>query len=241
MKKLFLSTAILLLVTMQMQSQWFFGATVKGNGIMKKEIRKVGSYDKISVAGDFNVTLVHGKEGDLNIKIEENLLKYLITEVNDNKLTIRWKKGENISTRKGVHIVVPFTDIDEVNLFGSGDVLCDDVIKSAHFKTLLTGSGDIILNIDVKTVDAKITGSGNIELLGETTDINILVTGSGGVQSYKLDAKNADAKITGSGDIGVNVSDNLKAKITGSGDITYTGNPENQDFKITGSGDIEAK
>jgi len=145
MKKIILSTVILLLVSFQVQSQWFFG-NIKGNGIMKTKTRSIANFDQISVAGAFNVTLVQGKEGSIKIKMEENLFEYLITEVEGDKLTIRWKKGENISTRRGVHIVVPFKDIDEVNLFGSGDIICDDIIEASNFNTLLTGSGDIILN-----------------------------------------------------------------------------------------------
>ncbi len=241
MKKSILSLLLFITISLQVHSQWYFGSGIKGNGILKKETRHVSNYDKISVAGDFNVTLIHGKEGELNIKIEENLTKYLITEVEGDKLIIKWKKGKNINTRKGVFIVVPFQTIDEINLFGSGNIVCNDEIKADSFKTLLTGSGDITLNMNAKSLQAKVTGSGNIELLGKTNDVNILVTGSGGVQSYKLVAENGEAKVTGSGDIKMNVSKYLKAKVTGSGDITYSGDPENQNFKITGSGDIEAR
>ncbi len=240
MKKIILSTTILLLVSFQMQSQWFFKG-IKGNGIMETKTRNINDFDKISVAGSFNVTLVHGEEGTIKIKMEENLFKYLITEVKGDKLTIRWKKGENISTRKGVHIVVPFKDIDEVNLFGSGDVICDDIIETANFKTLLTGSGDIILNIDAKTVNAKVTGSGNIELLGTSKNLDLLVTGSGGIQSTKLKSNDVNAKVTGSGDINLYANNNLDAKVTGSGDIIYRGSPKVINTKTTGSGDIIGK
>jgi hypothetical protein len=208
---------------------------------METKTRNINDFDKISVAGSFNVTLVHGEEGTIKIKMEENLFKYLITEVKGDKLTIRWKKGENISTRKGVHIVVPFKDIDEVNLFGSGDVICDDIIETANFKTLLTGSGDIILNIDAKTVNAKVTGSGNIELLGTSKNLDLLVTGSGGIQSTKLKSNDVNAKVTGSGDINLYANNNLDAKVTGSGDIIYRGSPKVINTKTTGSGDIIGK
>ena len=240
MKKIILSTAILFLATIQMQSQWFFGS-VKGNGVMETKTRNISDFDQVSVAGAFNVTLVHGDEGTIRIKMEENLFKYLITEVKDDKLTIRWKKGENISTRRGVHITLPFKDINEVNLYGSGDVICDDVIKTPKFNTLLTGSGDIILNVEAQSIKAKVTGSGNIALLGTTISLDLLVTGSGGVQSYKLIAENANAKVTGSGDIGLFVTNSIDAKVTGSGDITFKGNPKTQNSKITGSGDIIGK
>ncbi|HIP26943.1 MAG TPA: DUF2807 domain-containing protein [Flavobacteriaceae bacterium] len=241
MKKIIISIAILFLATIQMQSQWFFGKTIKGNNIMKSETRNVGDYNEISVAGSFDVALVKGEEGKIKIKMEENLLEYLITEVNNGKLVIKWKKGTNIRTKKSIHIVIPFTDIDAVSLLGSGDIIASDEIETTNFTTYLAGSGNITLNVSSKSTNVKVTGSGDIKLTGSTSNIDVLVTGSGSANSYNLKAKNADANITGSGNIYIFVSANFNAKVVGSGDITYTGNPENQNFKILGSGDIEAK
>jgi len=240
MKKIILSTTILLLITFQTQAQWFFGGE-KGNGIMVTKTRTVKNYDKILVTGSFNVALVHGKEGELSIKMEENLVDFLITEVKDNKLIIKWKNNVNIRTQRGVHIVVPFKDLNEVKLTGSGDVVSSDIIRAVHFETLVSGSGNVALNINAKSIKSKVTGSGGIQLYGSTDNLNTLVTGSGDFNSYKLTAENVNATVTGSGDIQVIASKKLNAKVTGSGDITYKGNPEIQDFKITGSGDIESK
>ena len=241
MKKTILSIAILFFTITQLQAQWFFGKKTTGNGNVKSITRNVGEYDKISVSGAFNVSLIHGKEGEINIKIEDNLLEYLITEVKGDKLILKWKKNVNISTKKGVYIVVPFTDIDSVSLLGSGEIISTDKITTTNFKTYLSGSGDINLDVNTKTVKVTVTGSGDVNLSGKTNSINIDVTGSGDVNSYTLKAETANAKVTGSGDIMVFVSDNLTARVTGSGDIIYAGNPNHQNFKITGSGDIESK
>ena len=238
MKKIVLSTAIFLLVSFQMQSQWFFGGK-KGNGILVTETRNVNDYDKIIVTGAFDVALIYGKEGELHIKMEENLVEYLITEVKDDKLIIRWKNGISINTKKGVHIVVPFKDLDKVSLTGSGDIISNDLIKAEHFETLVSGSGDVVLNIEANSITSKVTGSGDIELLGNTDTLYTIVTGSGDFKSYKLNAKNVEARVTGSGDVKVLALDKLTARVTGSGDIEYRGEPKFEDFKITGSGDIE--
>ena len=239
MKKSIITVAIILFVSIQTQAQWF--NRIKGNGILKTEHRSLKNYDKITVSGPFNVALVYGEEGDISIKMEENLLEYLVTEVKGDKLIIRWKKKVNISTRRGIHIIVPFKDINTIILTGSGDVICKDLIKTNNFNTLLTGSGDIIANIEADSIKAKVTGSGNIELLGESHSLDVLVTGSGGFQSYKMIAETANTRVTGSGDIGLFVSQDITAKVFGSGDIVYRGHPKNQDTKVFGSGDIIEK
>lgn len=239
MKKLLFSTLFLFVVSTQVQAQWF--NKIVGNGILKTEQRTIKSFNKIEVSGPFNVALVYGDENNIRIKMEENLSEYLITEVKNNKLSIHWKKNTNIRSKRGVHIVVPFKNIQSVVLTGSGDIICDDTIKIKKFSTLVTGSGDVILHIDAKNITAKVTGSGNIELLGASDYLEVVVTGSGGFQAYKLITENANAKVTGSGDIGLLVKNDLIAKVLGSGDIIYKGHPKNQELKVLGSGDIIEK
>lgn len=236
MKKIILSI-VFVVSALQIQAQWFVKGA-KGNGHVISTHRTVGNYDRILVTGAFKVALVHGTEGKLDIKIEDNLLDYLITEVEDNQLVIKWKKNTNIRTRKSVHVVVPFKDLEKITLTGSGDVISTDIIKSSHFETVLSGSGDIALNVDAKSIISKITGSGEIKLFGNTDKLKVLLTGSGDFNGVKLKAKDVDAKITGSGNIDLFVSHKIDAKVTGSGDIVFRGQPEFQNLKTTGSGDI---
>jgi len=239
MKKIILSTIVLVLINFQSYSQWF-GNGVKGSGNLISETRNVGDYDKIIVTGSFNVSLVHGTEGKLKIKIEDNLLEYLVTEVRGNSLKIKWKNKVNINTRKGIHIVVPFTSLDKVVLTGSGEIISADTMDSNNFEVFLSGSGNIALQVASKSTEVKVTGSGTVKLLGKSDELYVLLTGSGDFNSYPLKVTDAKAMLTGSGDIELSVSNRLTAKVTGSGSITYRGNPKYQNFKILGSGDIES-
>ncbi len=238
MKKLITILAFIT-VTGTLHAQWF-GKRVRGNGTMITQTRNVGDYDKIAVGGSFNVKLVAGKEGKLTITIDENLLDYLITEVDKGKLKIKWKKGVNISTRKNILVTVPFEDIEAVILSGSGDVYTTDKIKAKDFKAVLSGSGNLKLSVTAQQIASTISGSGDIDLEGNTGDLSCIISGSGNINAYELQSNNADAKISGSGNIKVFVDDYLKARIAGSGNIRYKGNPKRQDTKVSGSGSVSS-
>jgi hypothetical protein len=239
MKKL-ITILVFITVTGTLHAQWF-GKRVRGNGTMITQTRNVGDYDKIAVGGSFNVKLVAGKEGKLTITIDENLLDYLITEVDDGKLKIKWKKGVNISTRKNILVTVPFEDIEAVILSGSGDVYTTDKIKARDFKAVLSGSGNLKLSVTAQQLASTISGSGDIDLEGNTGDLSCIISGSGNINAYELQSNNADAKISGSGNIKVFVDDYLKARIAGSGNIRYKGNPKRQDTKVSGSGSVSSR
>jgi len=232
--------AIVLAFTTNSNAQWF-NKKVRGNGKIITKTRTVGEYEKVAVGGSFDVKLIYGEEGKLTIKIDENLLEYLVTAVEDGKLKIKWKKGINISTNKVILITVPFKDIDAVSLAGSGDVYSDDVIKSTNFKAALSGSGNLKLVVSAQNVSSAISGSGNIDLIGKTDLLKCSISGSGDIRAYELTSNDADIRIAGSGNIKINVSENLKARIAGSGNIYYKGNPKKQDTKVSGSGNVSSR
>ncbi len=238
-KKLIIIVVLLAFVS-TINAQWF-GKKVKGNGHMVTKTRSVGEYDKVFVGGSFDVKLIAGKEGKLTIKIDENLLEYLITEVENGKLKIKWKKGINISTRKGILVIVPFKDIEEVSLAGSGDVYSDDMIKADNFKAALSGSGNLKLSVTAENMDSAISGSGNIDLIGDANQLKCSISGSGDITAYELKSNDADIRIAGSGNIKVFVNGNLKGRIAGSGNIYYKGNPKRQDTKVSGSGNVSSR
>ncbi len=213
---------------------------VKGNGNIINKSRNVGSFDNVAVSGSFDVFLEKGKEGQMDIKIEDNLLPYLVTEVNGGKLKIKWKKGTNISTRKGVVITVQFKDINAVALSGSGDIVGKDKINADHFETSVSGSGDIELDVVSNSLKAAVSGSGDIVLKGSTKSFDGAVAGSGDISAFHLKSDKADVKVSGSGDIELTVQNELKARVAGSGDIDYKGNPKIQDIKVSGSGDVSS-
>ncbi|NOQ92949.1 MAG: DUF2807 domain-containing protein [Flavobacteriaceae bacterium] len=214
---------------------------IKGSGDVISATRTVGSFEKVGVSGSFDVYLVkgkEGKEGKIDIKIEDNLLDYLVTEVKDGKLKIKWKKGTNISTRKGVVLTVYFKGINAVGLSGSGDIVAKDLIKTDHFKVAVSGSGDIDLELEANTLEASVSGSGDLDLKGEVKEFSASVAGSGDISAYDLSSEKADLKVSGSGGMTLTVTKELKAKVAGSGDIKYKGNPRIEDIKVSGSGNV---
>lgn len=220
-------------------AQW--GKKIKGNGNIITENRNTGSYEAIYIAGSFDVELVDGKEGELTLKGEENLLEYIVTEIKDGKLVIKVEKGVNLSPsswKQGIFITVPVESVDAVTLSGSGDIVGKKTIETDNFKTDISGSGDISLSVKANSVKATISGSGDITLNGKTTDFEVRVSGSGDVNAYDLSALNVTANVSGSADIEVTATEMIQARVSGSGDISYRGNPKKIDTKSSGSGDI---
>jgi Putative auto-transporter adhesin, head GIN domain len=238
-----LSFFALVLASVIGNAQSWKNEKVKGNGKIITEKRATTSYDEIKVAGFFDVDLISGKEGEIIIHGEENLLPHLKLEVENNALKICIEKGFYLETSSNTKLLVtvPFESITKLSLTGSGDVKTKNSIKSEKINVQLAGSGDMFIDIDSNDLEANLAGSGNMILKGKVDNLNSKLTGSGDINTYDLSAKNAKVVVAGSGDLKVFCSENLNARVAGSGGVLYKGNPKTRDTKTIGSGKITAK
>lgn len=232
-----------LLSALSTNAQWSNSSKIKGNGKIISEKRNTASYDEIKIGGAFDVELVAGKEGEISLKGEENLLALIVVEVEGNTLKIYPKKNTNMSPSSGkaILVTVPFESISDISLGGSGSIIGKNTIKADRLNTKLSGSGDIILTVDANNVVVSLSGSGDITLKGKTANYECKLSGSGDISSYELQAIDCNAAMSGSGNIRVNCSNDLVARISGSGDIDYKGDPKTKDTKVSGSGRITKK
>lgn len=216
-----------------------FGNRIKGNGKLITQNRSVGNFDELSAGGSFEIKLINGKEGEMTISADENLMEYIETEVDGTMLKIRWKKNYNISTSNTVEIKLAVEQISGVTLSGSGGIESKKKLISEDFQTTVSGSSDVDLDLEVSNLKLVISGSGNMHLKGKTNHLDAAISGSGEIDAKNMDSKTAELSVSGSGDIKLRVSEQLKARVSGSGDIEYTGNPKTEDVKVSGSGEVK--
>lgn len=242
MKNSMLITSLFILFSFtSLHAQWWGSKTIQGNGNVITQTIQTANYNGLSVAGNFYVTVVDGREGSITLKGESNLLEEVIVEVKDDVLHIKTENKINLKSSRGknIEITVPATRLSKVSLAGSGEIKNNFNLKSDDFSVKLAGSGDIKLNLQATELEVKVAGSGDIVLNGIAGNVNGSIAGSGTVDAYRLSAEDVSVTIAGSGDYKANCSGNLKARVSGSGSIQYKGKPTKIDSKVAGSGKIK--
>lgn len=196
----------------------FSTQAIVGSGTVTSEVREIEDFERIEVLGMANVTYQVAEEAFCEIKVDDNLLDYVETQVVGGVL--------KISNRQSIRPTEPLTiRLTSPQLKGSS----------------IAGSGNMEINdLQSDTFSAQIMGSGSIKVNGEVADLNASIMGSGSIEKLDGPAAKVDASISGSGDIRVKVDQQLNAKITGSGSVYYTGNPT-VNKTITGSGTVSQK
>lgn len=213
------------------------GESVGGNGDLKSENRNIRDVTKIKVSGNMDVFVETGAPS-VKVEADENLMRYIDTEADNDWLEIRTRDNTNISSPNPIKVYVTVRNISDLTVTGSGNITCDKKFSSSNKMSFsVTGSGKIIADINAPAVDATITGSGNLFITGETRNADIQIMGSGNYNSPDLKAENASVNIAGSGDANLFADVKLKATIAGSGDVKYKGNAVVESH-IAGSGSV---
>lgn len=238
--KAFISILALFIIGTNLNAQ-VFTKNIKGNGKLIAENRSLSDYDKIDVAGSFDVILAKGNEGAISINADENLMEYIETEVENNHLKIQPKKGYQLKSTKTIVITVSFETIDTISLAGSGIVRSVDELNSSGLNLNLAGSGEINLPVSTKNLTSHIAGSGDIKLFGNADVFRSEIAGSGNLEGDDLKATVSHINIAGSGNVKIHAVSEIHANIAGSGNVIYSGNPTIEKSKSIGSGSIRKK
>lgn len=220
------------------QAQW--GRKVKGNGHVVTVKRTTETYDGISASGFYDIELIDGKEGQLTLKGEENILDNIETEVRRGTLYIKSKENMRLipSRGEGVFITVSVDEIDKIRLSGSGDFVGRKTLRTDNMDIQVSGAKHIDLTIDAANITVATSGSSNMDLSGNSKELRIRSSGSSNVRAYELEVDEATLELSGSSDVEVTVNESLVSMVSGSGNIQYRGNPDKVINQISGSGSV---
>lgn len=74
---------------------------------------------------------------------------------------------------------VEVSQLENIQLLSSGDVICKNTIKGDYINVYNSGSGDMVMKLDYDTVHVVLNGSGDIILQGRCNVLETILLGSG--------------------------------------------------------------
>ncbi|WP_185829114.1 head GIN domain-containing protein [Sphingomonas ginkgonis] len=219
--------------------------TAKDAGPTATRNYAIGGFEKIEVAGPYDVAVTSGGQPSVRATGGSNRLDELVVEVEDGTLKIHPKSHSGISWAWGGHsngtvrIDVSAPDgLREAMLAGSGGMQIDKV-QAPSFSGSVAGSGSLQLaQLAAQDVSFSIAGSGGIRANGGTaTRSKYEIAGSGDIQASGMRAQDAKVEIAGSGSVAAHATATAKVEILGSGDVTISGGARCE-IEKHGSGDV---
>jgi len=209
----------------------------------QKRTVDANNFSKLSLGIPATVYLKQGSSNEVVVECDEDVFEEIEFEMRGDRLAIR-KEGKGWNWSSGwrsseVDIYVTMESIEALSVSGSGNIESKGTLETNDLELVVSGSGDMYLNIDGDDLDTRISGSGSIRLKGMADDASSRISGSGKVKAEELTVKSFEARISGSGSCYITVEEEIEASISGSGNVYYAGNPDRVISNASGSGKIK--
>ncbi|MFN8577874.1 MAG: DUF2807 domain-containing protein [Candidatus Sericytochromatia bacterium] len=214
MKKFFLVSSLTL-------SSFFISASfldnpIIGDGVLKSEKRNVSSFNKISISGGLNISIVCQKQQSINIEGDTNIISLIKTYVEKNVLNIT--TNQRYKENQPLKIEINNPDINNIQVKGT---------------SILS-----VIQIKNQAMNIVIDGNTNINAKGQSKKLFLDLSGSGYIDTKNLKTEETKVDLKGFSMVDVFATKSLDATISGFGKINYYGEPKNVKKNITGTGYI---
>lgn len=194
-----------------------------GSGEIVSETRTVDSFDGISVSGGFDVEIRTGASPAVVVEADDNIIKYIETEVSGRTLKIRTKRNRSLNN---VHMKVFITasTLKSISASASADVEVQDVLMNPSKISFRASSGaSINSEIDTPEAEAVASSGSTISLQGKTRNYKAGASSGSGIRSRELLSENSRVTASSGSSVTVHASVTLSIRASSGSDVDYYG------------------
>jgi len=212
---------------------------VRGSGNMITETRNVGDFDRIEVSDAYKLIIKQDSAGSAKITVnaDDNLLKYIKTDVSGGKLHIYNHK--KIRSREGLTVTVTVKNLTEVDASGAVKVESDGKLTVKDLKFDISGATKVNMQLDAANVNTDISGVGNITLSGQASSHRVQSSGMCKLEAFDFVVGDYDIETSGAGKCNINVLNKLSVHTSGIATIRYKGNPKEVNDDKSGASSVK--
>jgi hypothetical protein len=213
--------------------------TVYGNGNVVTEDREPGSFDKLKVSSGIDVFITQGDTESLKVIADENLLKYISTDIYNNTLIIETNAWIRNAKSKEVHLV--YKELREINISSAGDVEGTNRMKTDELDLDLSSAGDLTLDVEATRINLDISSAGDARLSGTVDELDADLSSAGDLNAYDLMARKARVSVSSAGSAKISATEEVNLSASSAGDIYYKGDPKTISTNKSSAGSIIKK
>jgi hypothetical protein len=213
---------------------------VRGSGNVVTQERQVSGFDSVALSGVGEVFITQGDAESLTVETDDNLMRYIETEVRNGTLELRSADNTIPIPSQSITFRVSVVNLTGLDSSGAGSFQING-LDTDRLKVTLSGAGDIGIN-SLKATDLEIqsSGAGNIQAAGAVETQEIDLSGLGNYNAPDLESRTASVHMSGAGNAVVWALDTLDVGISGAGNVEYFGSPQvTQD--ISGAGKVTSQ
>lgn len=239
MKQKFYFVTALAFVLLVSTSCIFIGPSVKGNGNVAEENRKVGPFEKISVSRGMNVYISQGEKPAILVKADENLLDVIETKLEDNTLKIT--TSENIRSATSKKVFVTVTKISGIKSTAGSNVFSETLLEQENLEVTSAAGSNIKLEVKADDLTVSASSGANIMLEGVAGTFSGKATSGANIKAEGLKTNKCFVRAGSGANVWVSVNDTFEGSAGSGGNVFYYGNPKSVDTQSSSGGNVIRK
>ncbi|MEO1448062.1 MAG: head GIN domain-containing protein [Bacteroidota bacterium] len=225
-----------------------------GEGALETRTLNIDAFNGITLSSNAKVYLTQDSVQSVTITAQSNLIDILKTDVSNQIWKIDFEGC--ITDHEDIEIYISAPDLRQVKISGAGDIIGQTPFDVADMDLIISGSGDISmdltaqhvlakisgagnigLDLDVQSLESKINGAGDLSFAGTALSHDASISGSGNISAFDLASDEVIVKVSGAGNTEVSVAQTLDVTISGSGNVAYKGSPS-LNLTVRGAGKV---
>lgn len=211
--------------------------TVEGEGPLTERNVEVSSFDKISISGGWEVTVVPGEAYDLQVNVQENLQDHVKISINGDKLEVGVEGHVSTDERMKIRIAAP--EIAGIYLSGASVLRSENPLTTSSLDLECSGASELYLEVDCDRISLDVSGASETYLEGRTNSLKADASGAAKYYGNECQTESAEVSASGASYAEVQVTTSLKAEASGASKITYSGNPGEVQKNSSGASSVK--
>jgi hypothetical protein len=198
---------------------------VLGSGEVISEIRRVSGFTAVELSGIGTLIIEQGNKESLKITAEDNILKYLNSDVYGRNLRLGMEDFVNIEPTKEIIYHLTVKNLEKIEISGLGNIEIE-ALETSKLDFEISGSGNAYIgNLQADSLKLEVSGLGNVEIGGSVANQRIKLSGAGNYDAEDLKSSKAKIEISGTGKAAMWVENELDIELSGMGNLQYYGSP----------------
>lgn len=239
MKKITTLLTLVLTILFSMNASAWSG-TIRGNGDVTKETRKVKSFDGVKASAGINVYLFQGDNEKVVVETDENLQECIVTRVVDGVLKC-YIDCNNVRNSTKMNVYVNFKNINSIKASSGADIYGETLIVADVLDVNASSSGDIRIEIDANEIDVDVSSGADAVIKGKANYFSGDASSGADIKAMDLVVKEAEASASSGADVRITVTERIKASASSGGDVVYAGNPTIEKVNESSGGDVKRR
>jgi len=216
--------------------------SITGSGKVVTQEIDLRDFDQVEAGWGFRVDIHQAKDYSVDIRADDNLMRYLDVAKQGSRLKIGLKPGRSYSFGAvTLEATVTLPALTGLELSGGSR---GEVSGFRSSKTLeVEASGGSQLDGSIEAGDTRLVASGGsrVTLSGSGGDLTAEASGGSRADLAAFEVQDASVEASGGGTVTVNASGRLSVEASGGSNVYYVGSPSLGRVDVSGGSQLLAK